>query len=164
MLRNKQMEFFLPGLLIFILAVGITAALAPHFTPLFTAVLSIVFLCYGVYDHYQLFASEYRLSTWQDTLIIYAPAVMIFGTIIFVIYGILAFFTSGHVPVPDLSSLSNISVPSVESISQYTTNSMNGIKKSISSSINSVTNAVSKSANSYQNKNKNITRSALETL
>ena len=72
------MEFFVPGLLFFILTVLLTFYLAPKATPMMAAILSLVFLTYGVYDHYRLFASEYRSSTWQEPLLLlYSPAVMI---------------------------------------------------------------------------------------
>jgi hypothetical protein len=80
------MEFFIPGLLLFLVSIIISFILAPRFTPLVVALLSIGFLTYGVYDHYKMFAAEYRLSTWQESLKIYAPAIMIAAIIIFIIY------------------------------------------------------------------------------
>ena len=73
------MEFFIPGLVLFLVAIAVTAFIVPKATPMIAAILSLVFLTYGVYQHYTLFADEYRLSTWQDGLKIYAPAIMIIG-------------------------------------------------------------------------------------
>lgn len=47
--------------------------------------LSIVLLVFCLYNHYTLFASEYRLSTWQEQLKWYAPAVLYLGITIAVL-------------------------------------------------------------------------------
>ena len=64
----------------------VSFAVAPNLSPIILAVLSIALLVFGVYHHYNMFASEYRLSTWQESLKIYAPAIMIGAIIIFIIY------------------------------------------------------------------------------
>lgn len=123
------MEFFIPGLLLFLLFIGIAFSVVPKATPMIAAILSIIFLIYGVREHSQLFASEYRLSTWQDGLKMYAPAIMIMIIIIFVIYSILAFFTGGSVPVP---SMPNVELPTMNSL----TNSINDAKNTIVNGLN----------------------------
>lgn len=177
------MEFFLPGLFLFLISIAITALIAPKATPMIASVLSILFLTYGVYHHYKLFASEYRLATWQEGLKLYAPAVMILAVILVVVYGVLSFFTSGQVPVP---SLPNVSLPSPNSITSSLTNSMNSIANSMNNALsfgngngnkangNSLMNSLGNSlglngnnnkANGNSNKNKGgITRSFLETV
>lgn len=140
------MEFFIPGLLLFLLAIGLSFALVPKATPLITAVLSIVFLTFGVYQHYKMFASEYRLSTWQSALKIYAPAVMIIGIIIFIIYGILAFFTRGSVPVPPIPIPENIS------------NATNTITESLNKVANVLTNTTSNLLNQNHNMSINLNK------
>ena len=82
------MEFFIPGMLLFLLFLFLAFYFVPKATPMIAAILSIAFLIYGVRDHSQRFASEYRLSTWQEGLKMYAPAVMILVIIVFVIYSI----------------------------------------------------------------------------
>jgi len=89
-------------------AILVTAWLTPKATPMVAAVLSIVFLMYGMNDHYRLFASEYRLSTWQQSLMTFGPFIMIGAIIIFIIYGILGFFTSASVPVPNMPVIPSI--------------------------------------------------------
>ncbi len=127
------MEFFLPGLFLFLVSIAVTALLAPKATPLIASLLSLAFLTYGVYHHHRLFAAEYRLATWQEGLKIYAPAVMIFAVVLVILYGVLSFFTSGQVPVP---SLPNVSLPSANSITSTLTNSMEN-------AVNSMNNALS---------------------
>lgn len=124
------MEFFLPGLLIFIVSLLVTAWVAPKVTPMIGALLAIVFLTYGVYDHYQLFADEYRLSTWHEGLRLYAPAVMILAIILFLIFGMLAFFTTGSVPIPSLPTLN---LPSANTATSAMMNSFNNVTNSFNS-------------------------------
>jgi len=125
------MEFFIPGILLFLLFLSIAFYFVPKATPMIAAVLSIIFLIYGVREHSQLFASEYRLSTWQDGLKMYAPAIMIIVSILFVIYSMLVFFTGGSVPVPPMP---NVELPTV--------NSLNTIASNVTNSINTATNAI----------------------
>jgi hypothetical protein len=169
------MEFFIPGLLLFLLFVFITFMLAPKATPMIAAILSIVFLVYGVHHHYKMFASEYRLSTWQDGLKIYAPAIMIGAIILFVIYGMLAFFTLGQVPIPPLP---NINIPSPNTATEQIMNSLNNVTNSLSNATNNVfslnnkgnnglVNSMTNSLGLTNNKNKkngNLSRSFLETV
>ena len=177
------MEFFIPGLLLFLLAIVVSFILAPRFTPLVVAVLSIVLLSYGVYDHYKMFAAEYRLSTWQQSLKIYAPAIMIGAIILFIIYAILAFFTKGSVPVPPIpnitapnenSAMDNV-VQSLNKVANGLTNNKNDIVSSVNNTINkannnrgNILNALTGNNNGNGgNKNKrnnNLSRSFLETI
>lgn len=130
-----KMEFFLPGLLIFLVSILFTSYVAPKITPIIAAILSIIFLAYGVYDHYTMFADEYRLSTWHEGLRIYAPAIMILAIILFVIYGIMAFFTSGSVPVPSMPA---IELPSPDTATNSMMNSLNNAMNSISNVANNM--------------------------
>ena len=178
------MEFFIPGLLLFLVSVVVSFILAPRFTPLIIALLSIAFLSYGVYDHYKMFAAEYRLSTWQQSLKIYAPAIMIGAIILFIIYSILAFFTKGSVPIPPIP---NISAPNdnsatnnvIQSLNKVanglTNNNKNDIVSSVNNTINKVNNNRGNILNTItgnnngngENKNKrnnNLSRSFLETI
>ena len=170
------MEFFIPGLLLFLVSIIITFVIVPRFTPLVIALLSIVFLSYGVYDHYKMFASEYRLSTWQQSLKIYAPAIMIMSIILFIIYAILAFFTKGSVPVP---LLPNISEPNENSATNQIIQSLNKLGNAITNNNTNVINEVNNQINNVNknrnnilglntaneiNTNKNSRRSFLETI
>jgi hypothetical protein len=127
------MEFFIPGIVLFLLFLGTTFYIAPKATPMIAAILSIIFLIYGVREHSRLFASEYRLSTWQDGLKMYAPAIMIIVIIIFVIYSILAFFTGGSVPIPPMPI---VEVPTMNSLATNLTDSLNTAKNTIADGLN----------------------------
>ena len=151
------MEFFIPGLLIFLLAIAIAVIIVPQMTPMIAAVLSILFLAYGVYDHYLLFAPEYRLSTWQDGIKIYAPFIMLAGIILFVIYFIFAFFTGGEVPVPKME------MPAMPAMPEMPT--FNAIKNATNNAINNTVNGTNKkSTNTKSNTNNTMSRSLFETI
>jgi len=145
------MEFFLPGLFLFLVSIAITALLAPKATPLIASFLSLAFLTYGVYHHHRLFAAEYRLATWQEGLKLYAPAVMIFAVVLVILYGVLSFFTSGQVPIPSLPS---VSLPSANSLTNTITNSME-------TAVNSMNNALSFKGNGNGNGNGNSLMNSL---
>jgi predicted PurR-regulated permease PerM len=168
------MEFFLPGVLIFLSAIAVTYLIVPHFTPIVTMICSIIFLTFGVYHHQQMFATEYRLSTWQEGLKIYAPAIMIVAICLFIIYSIIAFFTGVQVPIPTIPA---IEMPQVNTITNSLMNVYNNaedaienVKNDVSNSIDKITNNVTnKPNNKPNNKNKppgnnGLTRSALEVI
>lgn len=140
------MEFFVPGLLFFIVTVLFTFTVAPKATPMIAAILSLVFLTYGVYDHYRMFASEYRNSTWQEPLLLmYSPAVMITILLLYVLYGMAALFTKGQVPVPAMPS-----IPSPLT--------MNNVTESLSNAANTVSNAANNMMNNVMGNTNNNNR------
>lgn len=165
------MEFFLPGIIIFLSAIIITYLIVPHFTPLITIICSILFLTFGVYHHQQMFAAEYRLSTWQDGLKIYAPAVMILAICLFIIYSIIALFTDVKVPVP---TMPEIEMPNTSSLTNSVMNLYNNVNESISNAKNNISKSLTNTntnknmgaaTTNEANKSKNgISRSALETI
>jgi hypothetical protein len=163
------MEFFLPGLLLFFVAIIVTILIVPTITPMVAAILSILFLTYGVYDHYRMFASEYRLSTWQDGVKIYAPFIMIAGIILYVIYFIFVFFTKGEVPIPKVEAPSINTSATLNSIKNTTTNTLNKISNGASNlfSFNSnSSNNTNKKTNTNEKKtpNNGMSRSLFETI
>lgn len=148
------MEFFVPGLLFFIVTVLFTFYIAPKATPMIAAILSLVFLTYGVYDHYRMFASEYHSSTWQEPLLLlYSPAVMITVLILYVLYGMSALFTKGQVPIPAMPEMPTMpNMPSVD-------NALNNVTDSLSNAANSVANAANNMMNNVFNNGNNGTNS-----
>ena len=178
------MEFFIPGLLLFLVSILVTFLVIPRFTPLIVAILSIAFLSYGIYDHYTTFASEYRLSTWQEPLKIYAPAIMIITILLYIIYMILAFFTKGSVPVPlapsiteaNQSSATNQLVKSLNKITNVFTNNntnnrnakngslLNQVTNTLNNTMNTVTNSLGLTNNTKRNNNNKTSRSFVETF
>jgi L-asparagine transporter-like permease len=163
------MEFFIPGLLLFLFTIIVTVVISPTSTPLIAAILSIIFLTYGVYDHYQLFASEYRLSTWQDGIKIYAPFLMIAAIILYIIYGIMMLFTGGEVPIPnvEMPEMGNTGSGIVNQISNFTTN----LKNTVSNKANELfplnrenNKNIKNNKNNQPKPNSGMSRSLFETL
>ena len=89
------MEFFLPSILFLLVACGIVFFVIPRFGPLVLAGISLVLLILGIYNHYSLFQTEYRLSTWQSGMIGYAPFIMICGLVLAIILYLLYLVPSG---------------------------------------------------------------------
>lgn len=152
------MQFFLPGLALFLFAIAITFFLAPYATPMVASILSIIFLTYGVYDHYHLFASEYRLSTWQDAWKIYAPFIMVGAIILYVIYGIMAFFSGGKVPVPSMPSVSNVTTNLSKSVSDMANTATSYMNETATAAANAVNNAANAGNNMLNNMTSNTSR------
>jgi predicted PurR-regulated permease PerM len=159
------MEFFLPGVLLFLVAIGVVYLIAPNVTPFVTAILAIIFLTFGVYTHYTMFKAEYRLSTWQEGFKIYAPAIMIIAIILFILYSMVSIFTDIHVPVPEMPKLE---MPNTDSLTNYTMNIYNNVANKVSNVTNSISNATNSLTNSLtnsnQNKKPNVSRSFVETF
>jgi X-X-X-Leu-X-X-Gly heptad repeat protein len=143
------MELFIPGLCLFLLVIGISFAIIPKFSPLVIAILSIIVLVITVRHHYSMFESEYRLSTWQESLKVYAPAIMIIAMILFIIYNILSMFTSGSVPVPPLPT---INTASPESTTNQIMNSLTNVASSVKNVATNVVEGVSNQVNTGINK------------
>ena len=163
------MEFFIPGLLFFILTVIFTFYIAPKATPMIAAILSLVFLTYGVYDHYHMFASEYRSSTCQEPLLLmYSPAVMITVLLLYVLYGMSALFSKGQVPVPAIPSVPNAMNDVTDSLSNAANsivNTANNMMNNMGNVINSGTNNNSNNGRRNNNKNaSNMSRSFVESV
>lgn len=168
------MEVFIPGLFLFLVAISISFLIVPRFTPLIVAILSIIVLVVAVRQHYKMFQDEYRLSTWQDSLKVYAPAIMIVSIILFIIYFILSIFTKGAVPIPSLPELANASpnsatneiVESLNKVANSVGNVTSNIVENMNNAINQVNNTVlnNQKNNNNKNKNKNLSRSFLEVL
>jgi branched-subunit amino acid transport protein len=89
------MEFFLPSILFLLVACGIVFFVIPRFGPLVLAGISLILLVLGIYNHYSLFQTEYRLSTWQSGMIAYAPFVMIGALVLAIILYLLYLVPAG---------------------------------------------------------------------
>lgn len=172
------MEIFIPSLIVFFIALAITFFVAPRATPVMAGIMSLIFLAFGVYDHYTMFETEYRQSTWQTGLRIYAPAVMIFAIFVFILLSVVFFFTGGSVPVPSVPNMNmnlpNITLPTMNTVANNVSNLFNDAANNVANVANNVANNVLETANEavntlqgnhLSNKSKgNTSRSFLETI
>jgi predicted membrane protein len=108
------MEFFLPSILFLLVACGIVFFVIPRFGPLVLAGISLILLILGIYNHYSLFQTEYRMSTWQSGMIGYAPFIMIgalvLAIVLYLLYlvpigGMMNGNTGARVSTPNASPL-----------------------------------------------------------
>lgn len=118
------MEFFLPSLFIFLLAVIVISFVVPRMSPMIIIAMSAVLLGFGVYHHFKLFWNEYKQSTWQDQLRLFAPGIMLTVIIIYILFSLLMFFTGGSVPVP---SMPKIEFPPANTATNIVTETINNI-------------------------------------
>lgn len=89
------MEFFLPSILVLLVAAAIVFFVIPRFGPLVLAVVSLLLLGIGIYNHYSMFQNEYRLSTWQLGAVAYAPYLLIGAVILMIILYLTYLLPSG---------------------------------------------------------------------
>jgi hypothetical protein len=146
------MEFFLPSLVILILAGIVSFVVIPRMGPLVVLVLSIALLTFGMYHHYKLFSAEYRQSTWQEQLRFYAPGIAIGGLVLFIMIYITSLFRGGEVPVPEMPSItpvsnSNTITSPVASILNTLKNTAENVMDTATSTINTIKNTTNKVAN-----------------
>lgn len=133
------MELFIPGIATLLIVALIVFLVLPRLGAPVLAALSIMLLAYGVYNHIQLFSSEYRYSTWQDQFKFYAPFVLIGGLILAVLMYIgFLFGTEGPSALP----ASSVPIANATEVVNSANNAANTIANTVSNAVNTVTNAI----------------------
>lgn len=140
------MEFFLPSVFILIFGAIVSFMLIPKFSPTVVLILAALLLGFAVYHHIDQFKTEYKLSTWQQGLIRYAPYIAFGFMLLFILFYIFTKFRGGEVPIPDIAA----SLPSP-------TEALNSITETVSNVATTATNAVANVASSV---NRNVTAAA----
>jgi hypothetical protein len=87
------MEIFIPGLIVILLAAFFIFLILPRMGPMILGIVSLVALIAAGVHHYNMFHSEYALSTWQYGLAAYAPWVVLGLALLFIIASL--FFVFG---------------------------------------------------------------------
>ena len=145
------MELFIPGLATLLIMGLIVFLIVPRLGAPILAVLSILILIYAVYNHIQLFSSEYKYSTWQDRLKEYASFIIV-GVLILGILLYLGFLftTKGAEALP----AANVEAPTnMAEANEAVANAANKIVNTVANAVNTVKNAVGLNTNS-NNSNK----------
>lgn len=166
------MELFLPSMLVFLLVTIVVFFILPKLSPMIIAFLAAALLAFGIYHHFTIFWSEYQQSTWQEQLKHFAPGIMIGFIIIYIIFSLIMFFTSGEVPVPRVP---NIELPPANTATNVITSTINNALQAITPNnmkTNGNTNIgnnlnrgnTENNTNKNKNKNNNLTRSFLATI
>ena len=127
------MQFFIPSLILIVLAAVIVMFVIPRLSPVILGVLALIFLLAATFQHYYMFGTEYRLSTWQLPLTnpMYVPYLLLGILILFLLFFIINFIGHGS---------TDMSAP-LKSMNA----AMDTVMKS-APTVNSVTNAVNRSA------------------
>jgi hypothetical protein len=135
-----EMEFFLPGIAALLIAGLIVFLVLPRLGAPVLAALSLALLAYGIYNHMQLFSSEYRYSTWQDRLKFYGPFLMIGGLVLVILmYMGFLFGTKGPEALPANNLMANATVNSAVNA---TVNTANNIGSAATEAVTNAVNAV----------------------
>ena len=136
----------MPGVIVLLLAAFFIFLIIPRFGSTILVGASVLALCVAVYNHLHMFASEYRLSTWQMGLAASAPWILLFFSFIFVI-GALQHIFSGPSNSPSI----------VDQISNSINTSVSNMPsaKSATNPITSLVNTAIESTKSVLNNSKN---------
>lgn len=131
------MELFLPSIAVLLVASLIVFLVLPRIGAPVLAALSLVLLIFGVYNHYTLFYSEYRFSTWQERLKFYGPFVLI-GALILATLSYMGFLfgTGGANTLPASNLPANTNAASVVN------DTANAVANTVIKAVNSAANAV----------------------
>jgi hypothetical protein len=148
------MEIFLPSVMILAVAGIVVFTILPRFGPMVLLVLSLALLMFGLYHHWSHFASEYRLSTWQDNFKTYGPGITIAIMIIFLMIFILSYFgKSGAVPAPNMPSAGEIMSNVNTAVNTALNNTANTINNAINNTIRNVNSAYDNLVNNVNTAN-----------
>jgi len=138
------MELFLPGLLVLLISAIFIFMVLPRMGTLVLALVCGLALAGVLIHHYSMFASEYRLSTWQNGLAAYAPMILLGFAILIIISVAISLFTGKSVteaiqaPIETIQSGINASIqamPSAASATNPVTSAVNVAIKNNSKSL-----------------------------
>jgi hypothetical protein len=140
------MEFFIPSVLVLLLAAAVVFFILPRFGPSVLAVVSVVLLAYGVYQHMNSFGTEYRLSTWQLGVMSYAPYIMMGGLLLviaFYLISISPFGKAGNTTAPSMPEVPTVAeMPPANTATNMLTAGVNNALKGATAAVGNVAAAV----------------------
>ena len=145
------MELFLPGLLVLLLSAIFVFMILPRMGTPLLAIVSVITVVAVLLHHYSIFASEYRLSTWQNSLSAYTPLIVL-GFAILIVGGVVVSLFTGK------SAMEVIQSP-IETLQSGITASINAMPSAASATnaLTSMINTTITSANAVKNnKNKSL--------
>jgi hypothetical protein len=98
------MELFLPSLIILVLLGFFIFLILPRTGSMVLSVICLIALIAAGFHHFNMFYSEYTLSTWQYSLAAYAPWVVLGVSFVFIISAIMYMFADSDTKamVPDV--------------------------------------------------------------
>lgn len=141
------MEFFLPSVLLLLVAAAVVFFVLPKFGPATLALVSAILLIMGLYQHSAQFGNEYRFSTWQLGLVSFAPYILVAGLLVMI-----AIYLLYLLPTATKSVAETVSLPTVANMPPANT-STNVITTAINNAINSAANLAGFNTNTNKNEN-----------
>jgi hypothetical protein len=152
------MEIFIPGLTALLLLALVLFLVLPRLGTPVLAILSLVLLVYAVNNHIQMFYSEYRYSTWQESVKPYA-SFLIVGLVLFLILGYVLYLfgigSGNSLPVSNASPI--MGVINATKANTSSTGVVGNVVNTVANAATGVVNATSGVATGVSNVAKNIT-------
>ena len=130
------MELFLPSVLVLLLAAAIVFFVFPSFGPSTLAIVSVLLLTLGVYQHWVQFGTEYRLSTWWLGLVAYAPYVMVGGLLLAIAIYLLYLLPANSQNSTAVASAPMPTIANMPSANSSTNPVTAGINRALNSAVN----------------------------
>jgi hypothetical protein len=128
------MELFLPGIAALLISALIVFLVLPRLGAPVLVGLSVVLLVFCLYNHYTLFASEYRYSTWQEQLKWYGPVVL-YGGLTIAVLMYLGYLYSGKgasiLPASNISAEPTTITEAVNNTAEAATNAVNAVSNAV---------------------------------
>lgn len=146
------MELFIPTLLVIVIAAFFAFLVVPRVGPMILAITCLFALIAAGFHHYNLFRSEYALSTWQYGLASYSAIITLGLAILAIIGAIFYLFTGGDTK----EAIANIITTPMEKIQNAVANSAN-VMPAPNTATNPVTAAINKGINAVANAASNLT-------
>lgn len=126
------MELFIPSVLLLLLAAAVVFFILPRFGAPVLALVSVALLVYGIYQHMNAFGTEYRLSTWQLSLVSYAPYIMIGGLLVVIAFYLISLSPLGKAgsTAPNMPEMPSVAeMPNANSATNALTAGVNNALK-----------------------------------
>jgi hypothetical protein len=141
------MELFLPSVLVFILAALMVLLVLPRMSSMVLFMMAVGLVLVGTYHHFKIFWDEYRQSTWQDSLKIFAPGIIIAMIFIYLFFAIASFYMGGK----SATQPPPMELPPAETATNPLTAAINTSLGAVTSVANSMNNAATSAVNAVKN-------------
>lgn len=138
------MELFIPSLIVLVLVAFFAFLIIPRTGPMILAIVSLLALIAAGVHHYNLFAFEYQLSTWQYGLANYAAYIVMGLALLTIIGGISYVFTGSETK----AKIANAVSTPMEQIQVAVQNSIKNMP-SAGSATNPLTAAMNRGINAF---------------
>jgi hypothetical protein len=141
------MELFLPSVLVFILAALMIFLVLPRMSSLVLVMMAVILIVLGTYHHFKIFWNEYRQSTWQESLKIFAPGIILAMIFVYLFFAIASFYMGGK----SSASPPPMELPTAESATNPLTAAINTSLGAVNSVANSMNTAATSAVNAVKN-------------